>query len=150
MASGEVFLWREEEIHHELDDLSRGEVFPGLLVGLLRTYPNEFLEDVTHLHVVHAVGREIDGGELFDDEIEQVLLGHLRNLNVEPEPFHDRPNIRRKAVDVAVEIRRELVRVVEEARQIELREIVERHLGNLRKPVPDDILSLRLDFRVLL
>ena len=63
VAAGEVFLRREEEIDHELDDLARGEMFPGLLVGLFRADPNEFLEDVAHLHVVHCVGRQVDGGE---------------------------------------------------------------------------------------
>ena len=61
VAAGEVFLRREEEVDHELDDFARGEVFPGFLVGLFRADPDEFLEDVTHLDVVHVRGREIDG-----------------------------------------------------------------------------------------
>ena len=60
VAAGEVLLRREEEIDHELDHLARGEVLAGLLVGLLRADPDEFLEDVAHLDVVHAGGREID------------------------------------------------------------------------------------------
>ena len=80
VAAGEVLLRREQEIDHELDHLARGEVFPGFLVRLFRADPNEFLEDVAHLDVVHALRREIDGGELLDDEVEQVLLGHVGDL----------------------------------------------------------------------
>ena len=80
VAAGEVFLRREQEIDHELDDLARREVFPGLLVRLLRADPDEFLEDVAHLDVVHAGGRKVDGGKTLDDKIEQVLFGHLGDL----------------------------------------------------------------------
>ena len=56
MTAGEVFLRREEEIDHELDHLARGEMFPGFLVGLFRADPDEFLEDVTHLDGIDALG----------------------------------------------------------------------------------------------
>ena len=59
-----------------------------------------------------------------DDEIEQVLLGHVRDLRAEVELLHDGADVGREAVDVAVEIRRELVGVVEQPREVELREIV--------------------------
>ena len=116
VAAGEVFLRREEEIDHELDHLARGEVFPGLLVGLFRADPDEFLEDVAHLDVVHARGREVDGGERLDDEVEQVFLGHPGDLRAEIEPLHDGADVGREAVDVAVEIGRELVGVIQQAR----------------------------------
>ena len=64
-------------------------MFPGFLVRLFRANPDEFLEDVAHLDVVHAVGREVDGGECFDDEVEQIFLGHLRDLHVEAEALGD-------------------------------------------------------------
>ena len=86
----EVFLRREEEIDHQLDHFARGEVFAGLLVRLLRADPDQFLEDVAHLHVVDLRGGEIDLRKRFDDQVEQILLGHPGDLLVEVEPLHDR------------------------------------------------------------
>ena len=63
--------------------------------------------------------------ERLDDLVEQILLGHARDLLVEGEPLHDVADVLREAVDVAVEIRRELVRVVEKLGEIELGEVVE-------------------------
>jgi len=125
-------------------------VLPGLLVGLFRADPDEFLEDVAHLDVVHSVGREVDGGELLDDEVEQVLLGHVGDLLGEFESLDDRANVRRETVDVAVEVGRELVRIVEQAVEPaavgglgdgELGEVEERNAGNLRKAVADDVFA---------
>lgn len=82
---------------------SRGvKWFAGFLIGLLCADPDEFLEDIAHLDVVHAIRRKVDGGELLDDEVEQVFLSHLRNLRIEAEPFHNGAHVGREAVDVAV------------------------------------------------
>ena len=115
VAAAQVLLRREQQVDHQLDHLARREVLPGLLVRLLRADPDQLLEDVAHLDVVHALGREVDGGERLDDLVEQVLFGHARDLLVEREPLHDVADVLREAVDVAVEIRRELVGVVEQA-----------------------------------
>jgi hypothetical protein len=104
VAAGEVFLRREEEIDHELYDLAGGEMLPGLLVRLLCADANEFLEDIAHLDVVHALGREVHRGELLDHEVEQVFLSHLRDLRIEAEPLHDGADVGREAVDVGADI----------------------------------------------
>ena len=116
VAVGEVFFRREQQVDHQLDHLTRREVVPGLLVRLLSADPDQLLEDVAHLHVVHAIRGEVDGGERLDDLVEQVLLGHARDLRVEGEPLHDLADVGREAVDVAVEVGRELVRVVRASR----------------------------------
>ncbi len=156
MAAGKVFLRREKEIDHELDDLARSEVFSRLLIGLFRADPDEFLEDIPHLHGVHTVWRKVNFriSERLDNEIEQILLGHVGDLFAELEPLHDGTDVGRKPVDVAVEIRREVVWVVKEAveptaffsaRHRELGEVIERHFGNLGKPVPDNIFAFRFN-----
>ena len=95
----EVLLRREQQIDHELDHLARGEVLPGLLVRLLRADPDQLLEDVAHLDVVHARrARGRSAAERLDDLVEQVLLGHAGDLLVEREPLHDGAHVRREAL----------------------------------------------------
>ncbi len=98
MAAAQVLLRREQKVDHQPDHLARREVLPGLLVRLLGADPDQLLEDVAHLHVVDPLGREIDRGECLDDLVEQVLLGHARDLLVEREPLHDVAHVRREAL----------------------------------------------------
>ena len=73
----------------------------GLLVRLLGADADELLEHVPHLHVVDALGREVDVGELLDDLVEQVPLVHARDVLIEPEALNDLPDVGREGVDVA-------------------------------------------------
>ena len=66
-----IVVLDEEEIHHEPDDLARGEVLPGGLIGKLGELADEFLEDRAHLRIADRGWVQVDVGELFCDEIEQ-------------------------------------------------------------------------------
>ncbi len=151
VALAEILLGRKEQIHHESDDFARREMFSGLFVRLLRPDPDELLEDVAHLRVVHALGGEIDLriDEGLDDLEEDVLLGHGGDLLAELEAVDDGLDVRREVVDVPVEVWRKLVGIVEEPRQIEPREIVELALRDRGELRADDRLGLRLDLFVL-
>jgi hypothetical protein len=118
VAAAQVLLRGEQQVDHQLDDLAGREVLPGLFVRLLRADPDEFLEDIPHLDVAHAVRGQVDRGELLDDLVEEVLLRHARDLLIEREPLHDLADIAREAVDVGVEVGRELVGVVEQPGQV--------------------------------
>lgn len=48
---------------------------------------------------------------------------HSDDLSAEIEPLHDGPDVGRKAVDIAVQIRRELIGVIQQALEIELRQV---------------------------
>ena len=98
----------------------------------------------------HAVGRKINGGELFYDQVEQILVCHFRDLRAKVEALHDGADVGREAVDVAVEIRCELIGVIEQSRQIELRKVVERVASDRAELVADDVLRFGLDGDVLL
>ena len=60
VAPAKVLLRREQKVDHQLDHLARCEVLAGLLVRLLGADPDELLEDIAHLDVVHALRRKID------------------------------------------------------------------------------------------
>lgn len=79
----------------------------GLFVRLLGADPDQLLEHVAHLHVVHVAGGQIELRERLDDLVEQVLLGHARDLLIEREPLHDAADVRRELADVPVEVGRE-------------------------------------------
>ena len=55
----QVVVLDEENVHHEPDDLARGEVVAGGLVGQLIEAADEILEDEPHLLVAHLAR---DGG----------------------------------------------------------------------------------------
>ena len=55
VTAAQILLRRQEEVHHQLDDLTRREVVARLLVRLLRADADQLLEDVAHLDVVHAL-----------------------------------------------------------------------------------------------
>ncbi len=149
VALAQVLLRRKEEVDHQLDHLARGEVLSGLLVGLLGADPDQLLEDVAHLDVVHARRGEVDGGEGLDDLVEQVLLGHAGDLLVEGELLHDVADVPREGVEVTVQVLRELVRVVEECGEVQFRQVVETMAGDLLEDAIDDGLRLPLDPRML-
>ena len=149
VAVREVFLRREEEIHHQLDHFARGEMFARLFVGLLCTDADELFEDVAHLHIVDLSGGEIDLREGFDDLVEEILLRHPGDLLVEPEALHDAAYVRRELADVAVEIRGELIRIVEQLLEIKFREIVKRALRNFLEQASNDCLRFLLNGGIL-
>ena len=45
----------DQQVDHQLDDLARGEVLTGGLVGVLGELPDQVLEDVAHLVVRQLV-----------------------------------------------------------------------------------------------
>jgi hypothetical protein len=69
-------------------------------------------------------------------------------LLVEAEPFHNGPDIGRKGVDIAVEIRGKLVGVVQKAAQIELGEVVKGAFGDLMEAMADDRFRLGFQFPI--
>ena len=91
--------------------------------------PGDRLSAISFGHSV-AAGREVAGGKAFNDEKNDALFGHRRDLFAKCEGRPDGANVVREAVDIVVEVRRELVRVVEQARGVELEQIVERAAGD--------------------
>ena len=104
----------EEEIDHEPDDLARGEVFAGGLVGELGELADEFLEHGAHLGIADGVGVEVDGGKLFGDEVEEAGLGQAVDLGVEIEALKDVTHGGREGVHVGAQVFADVVLVAHE------------------------------------
>jgi hypothetical protein len=84
-----VVVLDEEEVDHEADDFAGGEVFAGGFVGDFGEFADELFEDEAHLGVGDAVGVEVNLGEAFGDEVEEVGFGEAVELGVEFEAFED-------------------------------------------------------------
>jgi len=59
LATGQVGIKHEDQIHHEADDLTRGEVLPGVLVQCFVELPQQVLKDIARLVVGHGGGAEV-------------------------------------------------------------------------------------------
>ena len=118
MAAAQVLFWRQQQINHQFDDFTGGEVLPCFFVGLLCADADQLFEHITHLHG-RLVGRQagkaqVEGGKFLDDLKQQVLLGHLADLFAKLEVIKNSANVRRVAVDVAVEVGCEVAGVVQQ------------------------------------
>lgn len=115
----EVFVvGREQQVHHEVNDLARGEVLTGGLVGRFRELADEFLEDEAHLCVGDVVGVQVHAGELLDDEEEQVVVVELLDALFELVLLEDVADVVREAADVVEEVVADVVGVAGELGEV--------------------------------
>jgi hypothetical protein len=124
-----VVVLDEEEVDHQPDDLARGEVLAGGLVGKLGELADELLEDRAHLGVADDLGVQVDVGELLGDEVEQAGLGQLVDLGVELEALEDVAHGGREPLHVGAEVLADVVLVAHELLQVERRGVVEELAG---------------------
>ena len=115
----------EQQVHHEPDDLARGEVLTGGLVRQLRELADQFLVEVAHLDVRHDVGVQVDVGELADDLVQQVGPSQPVDLDAEVELVDDVPGGLGEAPDVQLERVGDRVRVVQQLGEGQRRGVVE-------------------------
>ena len=128
LATGQVGIKRKDQIHHEADDLTRGEVLTGVLVQRFIELPQQMLEDIPHLVVGHGGGAEVHLALLIEALHEQVKQpGPLQIADgvVEVEGGEDFPDVRGEAHDILPEVQRQMGVIVEEAFVVELGGVVE-------------------------
>ena len=125
-ASEGLLVLGEQDVHHQLDDLARGEVFTGGLVLHFGEAPQQLFEDVAHRVVRYDLRVQVDVGELGDHLVEQaglvegvdafgeaVLVEHVRGVGGEPR-------------DVGAEVLADVARVVEQVDKVQRGGVVER------------------------
>ena len=109
-AGGGRAVRGEDEVHHELDDLARGVVLPGVLVVGFGKAADELLKDIAHLQIGDLVRMEVGlaGGEFLEHHIEDVLFRHRGEVRPERlELFQYLPDVGRKGVAVGAEVGRQ-------------------------------------------
>jgi hypothetical protein len=79
----------EQQVDHQADDLARGEVLTGRLVGLLGEAPDQVLEDGAHHVRVDHVRVQVHLGEARHHLVQQVGLVQLVHLLAELEALDE-------------------------------------------------------------
>ncbi len=142
-----VVVLNEEEVGHEADDVARGEVVAGGFVGLLGEFADELFKDGAHVGVGDAVGVEIDGGEFFGDEVEEVGFLEAVDLGGEFEAVEDVGDVGREGVQVAEEIGGDVVGVARDGLQVHGRGVVEGVAGGAAEEVLGGGIGVRVFLR---
>jgi hypothetical protein len=106
-----------KEVDHEADDLARGEVLAGGLVGELGELADELLVEVAHLDVADLVGVEVDLGHPGQDEVEQLRPVEPPDLGVEVELLDDVAGVGIEGGDPGPQVAGDLGWVGEDASQ---------------------------------
>ncbi len=119
-----LVVWGDQQVHHQLDDLTRCEVLTCGLVGLLGEPPDQFLEDVTHLVVVDDLRPQIQIGERAGHLVEQVSAVKFLDLLCEVVALQDLVGVRGETTDVLCEVPRHMRRVSHDRFQREGRGVV--------------------------
>jgi len=65
-----VLVGHQQQVHHQPDDVARGEVLAGGLIGLFGETPDQLLVEVAHSGVRHGCRQQVEVGELRQDEVE--------------------------------------------------------------------------------
>lgn len=107
----------EQELHHQTDDLARGKVLSGRLVGQLGEPADQFLEHRAHMGVAHHVGMQIDGGEFLGHQVEQVILIEPVDEQLEVELLEHVPDVAGERADVVREVGTDVGRVAQQRRE---------------------------------
>jgi len=117
--------------------------------------PDELFEDVAHLHVIDALGVQIDPGKLPYNQEQAVRVIELFDFFLELELVEDLLRLGRKALDVGDEVAPDVVGVPEQLGEGEGADIVEWlapvFRGDLRQLAVDGAVrqALRLELLVL-
>ncbi len=149
----------KQQVDHELDDLSRGEVLPGLLIILFVELADEFLKHVAHAEIGQAgklasvqadgvmMGKiDVRGHEFLDDAVEGVRFRHFPDLVTKIELGDDLGDVGAESVEVMIEIGFELGGITEQAFQGEFRGVVKDLAGSFVQSIRVEDGHLRLGF----
>jgi len=124
-----LIIFNEQQVDHQADDLTRGEVFTRRFIGQLGKLANQLFKNGTHFGVVDPVGVQVDGGELLGDHVQQAGLGQLVDLGVELEALEDVAHRRAEGLQVGTQVFADVVLVTHELFQVQGGGVVEELAG---------------------
>jgi hypothetical protein len=119
----------QQQVHHQPDNLARGEVLAGVFVQRLVEFADQFFEDVAHLQVGDLIGVQVDLAETLHHQEEQPALVEVGDGAVEVQLRQHVAHVRAEAVHVLAQVVRDVVRVGQQAREVVARDVVEGEPG---------------------
>ena len=72
----------KNQVHHQPDHFTRGEILPGRFVGKLGEFADQFLEHRTHPGIADHFRMQVDVGEFLRHQVEQPRLCQPVDLQV--------------------------------------------------------------------
>lgn len=94
----DVVVARIDKVGHEGDDLTRGKVVSGLLIGLFVESADEVFKNIAHLQVAHPVRVQVYlfVGEFLDDAEQAVFVVQYGDFRIKLEFIEDDAHVGRK------------------------------------------------------
>ena len=128
-----VLVPGQQQVHHQMDDVTGGEVLARVLVQRLVELPDEFLEDCAHRRVVHLVRVEthLRIAEPLDHQEQEPGLVELRDGVVEVEVLQHLAHVATEPGDVVAEVPGNAGGVGQELVEVVAGRVVERESGGL-------------------
>ena len=127
----QLIVVSEQEVHHQPDHLSGGEVLAGGLVGELGELSDQLLVEVAHVEVGHRLGAQVEVGELRHHQVEQVAVVEPVDLHVEVELVDDVAGRLGEPRDVVAQVGGHVVGIAEQRGEGVLGGVEERLAGEL-------------------
>ena len=125
----EVIVPCQEQVHHQANHVTGGEVLAGVLVGGLVEAADEFFEDGAHLVVGDSVGMQVGLGKGLHYLIEQAGLVQGLDGVAELEVLNDFAHILAEAVEIVDCVGVDGVLVVEQPLKVVVGGVVEDETG---------------------
>src|SRR5208283_535204 len=123
----------KEYVHHQPDNLTRGEMVSSRFIGKLVETADEVFKDQPHVFIWHRVRVQVHLAELGNHEIKDICLSHPFYLIAELEVFKYAAYVCRKPVDVADEVLVNVVGVTLELFEGERGMVMKALIGSLVK-----------------
>ena len=115
----------EQQMGHQVNHLSRGEVLPGLLIILFVEFADQLFKHIAHtqigerwefapIRVRSLNGGEVDavGGKLLQHIVEHIFRGHMLRLTAQIELVYDLFDVGTKTIQIEFEVCLKLLTVV--------------------------------------
>ncbi len=93
-----IFVSRQKQVHHEMNDITRREVFAGVFIEGFVELPDQLLEDCPHRRVIDDIRVEVHVLEALQDLKQQPGFVELADRVIEIEFLQNFLHIRAEAL----------------------------------------------------
>lgn len=118
LVGAQVLIISQQQSHHQFDDLARGEVLTGSLIGRLSELTVQLIKDIAHPLIADVLGVQVHLREVQHDLVGRVIGFEVCNGVFKLILIKDVAHVLREAVDVIAQVQNQGVRVVSYGAQV--------------------------------